>query len=223
MECPERISCVLFDFDGVIVDTEPIGLELDREAYSKLGVEVSFEDAMCIIGTDAQGVVADLFKRHGRPDLTPEDFHAQRQSADVIYETLLEAPMPGAEEALSALRERGIAVGLVSTTIAKNLLVALDRLHLLHYFDAIVGGDMVAHKKPAPDPWLAALGHLGANRANAIAVDDSPTGIRSAKNAELFVCGFKGGSIEQDTSNANVEVANFAEFIAFIDERNARG
>ncbi len=223
MGCPERISYVLFDFDGVIADTEPIGLDLDRAAYSKLGVEVSLKDAMCIIGTDAQGVVAELFARHGRPDLTPEDFHAVRESADVIYETMLAEPMPGAREALAALRERGIGIGLVSTTIAKNLLVALDRLKMLHFFDAIVGGDMVVHKKPAPDPWLAALGHLGATPENAIAVDDSPTGIRSAKNADLFVCGFKGGSIEQDTSHANVEVANFSELISLVDKRNARG
>ncbi len=216
MRRPEDIACVLFDFDGVIADTEPIGLDLDRAAYAELGVDMSLEDAKRIIGTDGYGIVATLFAEHGRPDLRPEDFRAVRESTDTIYRTLLEEPMPGAREALDALKALPPKVGLVSTTLAHNLLFALDRLRLLGFFDAIVGGDMVEHRKPAPDPWVNALGYLGIDQANAIAVDDSPTGIESAKRAGLFVIGFKGGGIDQDTSAADVEVADFAELTELL-------
>lgn len=218
MERPKRISNVLFDFDGVIADTEPIGLRLDQAAYARLGVDVGFEDAKRIIGTDGVSVVAEILANNGRPDLTPADFRANRESTDVIYQSLLEAPMPGARETLAYLAERNVAVGLVSTTLAHNLLFALDRLRLLPSFSAIVGGDMVEHRKPAPDPWLAAFGYLGGTPADTIAVDDSPTGIASAKRAGLFTVGFKGGSIEQDTSGADVEVADFAELRELLSE-----
>ncbi len=69
--------------------------------------------------------------------------------------------------------------------------------------DAIVGGDMVERPKPAPDPWLAAMGFLGVTPAETVAVDDTPTGIRSAKAAGLYVVGFKGSEIVQDTSAAD--------------------
>ena len=209
MTRPEAIECVLFDFDGVIADTEPLGLELDQEAYRALGLDVSIEDAMRIIGTDGVGVVSQILAEYGRPDLGPQDFRAHHRKLDIIYARLLEEPMKGAREVLIRLRELPVHVGLVSTTIARNLLFALDRLGLLSYFDAIVAGDMVERLKPAPDPWLTAMRLLGAAPETTVAIDDSPTGIASAHAAGLYVVGFKGGSIVQDTSSANEELDGF--------------
>ena len=209
---PDPVRCLLFDFDGVIADTEPYGLILDFEAYEALGVDVSRELALRVLGTDGVESIRGIFAAAGRPDLTPDDYRDNRRDPAVIYESMIEEPMPGAREVLERLRDLDVKVGLVSTTPVRSLVFALDRFGLLGCFDAIVGGDMVERTKPAPDPWLRAMEFLGVDASQTIAIDDTAVGIGSAHAAGLYVVGFKGSEIAQDASSADEELADFASF-----------
>lgn len=212
-----RLEAVLFDFDGVMCDTEPLGVELDQRAFRALGLEVSDEEAATVVGTDGIETVAAILANHGRGDVSIDQFKEIRGPSSQIYATMDLSPMEGAPQLLASLRAQGIKVGLVSTTAAHNLLFALDRLGLLSAFDVIVAGDMVQRVKPDSEPWERALAWLGVDAERALAVDDSPTGIASAKAAGLRCVGFAGSTIPQDTSAADVRVVSFAELAEVIE------
>ncbi len=204
---PETIEAVCFDFDGTLADTEPLGIELDLEAYRSFGLEVPLEEAHTVCGTDGKASVEAILANHGRPDLTAEDFEARRRPSSQIYRSMGLTVFPGAFECVRSLRAAGVKCAVVSTTAACDLAYGLSRIGAMDCFDAMVAGDMVEHRKPAPDPYLLALSFLGVDASRAIAVDDSPVGIASAKAAGLHVVAFTGSEIRQDTSAADETLA----------------
>lgn len=210
---PSTIDAVLFDFDGTLADTEPLGMELDREALAALGVEVPIEELHALAGTDGTSSVRALLDRHGRPDIALDEYYAHRRPSHVIYRDMVLKVFPGALELVASLRGRGTALALVSTTNAAEILYALDRLGAASLFDAIVTGDMVDRHKPEPDPYLLALSMLGVDPSRAVVVEDSRPGIASAKAAGLYTVAFKGSVIEQDTSAADEEVHAYADLV----------
>lgn len=211
-----RPRAVLFDFDGTLAETETLGLELDEEAFSALGISVTPADARSIVGTDGIDSVQALLDKYGHPELTPADFERVRESSDAIYQVKPLQIMEGARELLAALKAQGLPLGLVSSTTVVNLTWALDRSGLMGFFDVVVGGDMVAAMKPAPDPYLLALRFLAMEPGEVVAVDDSPVGIASAQGAGLPVVAFKGSVIEQDTSAADYALDSFEGLRRFL-------
>lgn len=207
---PNPLEAVLFDFDGVCVDTEPLGIELDREVYAQYGIEPTDEELLAMVGTTGEQTIPWVFSRHGM-EVSAEEFWARRRDNSLIYREMDLVPMPGIVEALTSMRLRGVRCALVSTTSSANINFALDRLEMQRLFDILVCGDMVARHKPEPDPYQLAVALLGCDPARCMAVEDSPTGIASAKAAGLYTVGFAGLTIHQDTSAADETVQSLLE------------
>lgn len=205
---PTNPSCVLFDFDGVCADTERYGLQLDREVYEQYGIEPTDAEMRTLVGTTGLESIPALFRRYGM-DVSAQEFFSRRRDNLCIYRDLPLEVQPGLMDVLRDLRRRNVPTGLVSTTNAQSILFALDRLGLMSCFDIVVTGDMVKNHKPAPDPYLDAQSRLGVAFGTGIAVEDSPTGIHSAKAAGLYVLGYVGGSIAQDVSEADEKLPSF--------------
>lgn len=207
---PEPLEAALFDFDGVCADTEPLGIQLDREVYAQFGVDPTPEELLAMVGTTGEETIPWVFARHGM-DVTAAEFWARRRDNSLIYRELSLEPMPGAVEALMGLRMRGILCALVTTTSSDNINFALNRLGMQRLFDVLVCGDMVMRHKPEPEPYLAAVATLGVDPGRCIVVEDSPTGIASAKAAGLYTIGFAGLTIHQDTSAADETIQSLLE------------
>lgn len=208
MARPETLGAVLFDFDGTLCDTERHNLALVREVLVELGVPVSDEELLSIAGGDDRVVIPPILERYG----SPYDIEEYERRRDGCYRTYSQASLvlePGARELVSSLRGRGVAVALVSTTVARCVLTALDRLRALDLFDVVVTGDMVERRKPHPDPYLHALDLLGVGAGEAVAVEDSPAGIASAHAAGLHAIGYSGCSLGQDLSAADEVVDSY--------------
>lgn len=208
MSRPANIQAVLFDFDGVCADTEPLGLLLDSEVYAYYGIEPTDEERHALVGTTGEETIPWLFRRHGM-NVTAQEFWSHRRPNELIYRELPLQLIPGIRELLGNLRARGVRTALVSTTNSACINFALNRLGLQDMFDIRICGDMVAHHKPDPEPYLAGVAALGADVARCVAVEDSPTGIAAAKAAGLYTLGYAGYSIHQDTSAADETVASF--------------
>lgn len=110
---------------------------------------------------------------------------------------------------MEALRAHGVKVGLVSTTPARGPLVALDRLGIVHLFDALVFGDMVERHKPEPDPYLFALRILGVKPSEAIVFEDSAVGIAAARAAGCHAIGYAGCPVVQDLFAADEVITTY--------------
>ena len=208
MARPERIDAVLFDFDGTLCNTEVENIRLVQGVLRQMGAEVSREELEVLTGGEDRVTVPPILERHG-VEGTIDDFEHLR---DECYRTYAEANLvlePGSLELLDGLRTRGVKVGLVSMTVARCILTGAARLGILNRFDAIVCGDMVLRRKPAPDPYLRAAELLGIDPAHCVAVEDSPTGIASAKAAGCHVIAYTGCDIVQDVSAADEVIDSF--------------
>lgn len=218
MSRPERIDCVLFDCDGVLVDSEPVSARRVAKVFNALGVPATFDDAMTLCGTDGTKEVPLIAAKYGMT-LTNADLDAKQ--AEMREEGLLPPTIyldsdlqliDGIRELLVRLRASGVRTGLVSTTCSAHILVLLNRFGLTGLFDAIVCGDMVNNRKPNPEPYLTAMGYLGVDAAHAVVVEDSPTGISAGVASGAYVLGFTGSSVVQDVSAAAEELPSFAAF-----------
>ncbi|MCH3967126.1 MAG: HAD family phosphatase [Atopobiaceae bacterium] len=211
MARPEDIECVLFDFDGVICDTEVLGARRNMATLRRLGLDPTTEQVEALAGTAGEDSIPALLESLGS-DLTYERYLEEDADGVDIYRDLELAPIPGVVRLVRSLRRSNIPVGLVSTTKASDILFALDRLHMADLFDSVVCGDMVDACKPDPACYLASMDNLGAMGSATVVFEDSPSGIAAANAAGAYVIGVKAGSVVQDTSAADESIDTFEGF-----------
>lgn len=180
------LAAVLFDMDGTLVDTEKLWDVALADLAASLGGVLSPAGRAAIVGT-AAGQTMEIFRADlNRADLDPERGNAflTARMAE-LYEGGLPW-RPGAPELVDAVRTAGLATALVTNTARGLVEVALRSLGPSR-FDAVVCGDEVARPKPHPEPYLAAAAALGVAASACVAIEDSPTGLASARAAGCAV------------------------------------
>ncbi|MFD4371325.1 HAD family hydrolase [Streptomyces sp. NPDC058486] len=171
---------LLLDFDGVVCDTERAALLAWQDLYDRLGVPLSADVRAAMLGNSAGARVAlaDLADRLGRP-VGDAEWAWQRRRRTTRCAA---APARPGVERLLATTERA---AIVSSSPAAWVEDHLARLGLRHRFAFLVTGDDTDRHKPAPDLYLLALERAGVTAAEALAVEDSPTGVHAARAAGL--------------------------------------
>ncbi|MBR4550483.1 MAG: HAD family phosphatase [Oscillospiraceae bacterium] len=173
------MKAVLFDMDGVLFDSERAVRAAWREVAAELGLEGIDEVFLRCVGVNIRGTEGIL--RRAYPALDFEDFDTRVRARFRARWGGGRLPVkPGAREILTALRERGIPLALASSTRTETVRSELDEAGLLVFFDAVVGGDMVARSKPDPEIFLAAAALLGTAPADCFVIEDSFNGVRAA-------------------------------------------
>ncbi len=181
-----RYRAVIFDMDGLLLDTETLWHESEVELFRRHGADFTHEDQMAVIGT-SRAVTARYFAgRLGRP---PE-------RGDVLVDEMVELmhqrvrgevnARPGAVELIDGLRQLDdVRLGLASNSPRFLVDEALRSSGFTNTFEAIVTSDDVEHAKPAPDIYLLACSRLGVIPSEALALEDSASGVTAAKAAGL--------------------------------------
>lgn len=211
---PEKIDYALFDFDGVIADTEPLYLKLDAEVLKRFGYEATEDELRGFVGKASEVEAPALLAAHGI-EVTGEQYLAAWDPDRAIYGDSDLQPSPGLAELWAHLRERGVKIAVVSTTRVVSLVRALNNFGLLSYVDAIVGKEMVKNAKPDPEPYLTGLGLLARGVAveeaasRAVAFDDSPSGVASARAAGIYTVCYQGASVKQQVQQADAFIDTF--------------
>ena len=171
-------AAVLWDMDGTLVDTEPYWINAEHAIVEEAGGVWNEEYAHQLVGNDLM-VSAEFIKEHSPITLTPVQI-VEELLRRVIDQVTQHVPWrPGAIELLTALRDAGVPNALVTMSwrsLADAVLTALPD----GTFAAVITGDEVEHGKPHPEPYLAAARALGVEVADCVAIEDSPTGVRSA-------------------------------------------
>ena len=216
-----RLRCVLFDFDGVVADTEPSNFYYLEKALGVLGISLNDEQRRAILGVNDLEVLRPLMDA-AVPPVTPERLAEEQRRQGNTYEDSAELqPNPGLRELLARLRQKGIRTGVVSSTSARLILAALNRMGLTGQFDVVLCGDMIRRRKPDPEGYRRAMELLGVRPEDCAVIEDSPAGIRAGLAAGAYVLGFAGSSLVQDTSRAHVRIGSFAECAALPLFRDA--
>lgn len=176
-----RVQAIFFDNDGVLVDTERLYFEATRAVLADEGVELTLEEY----------IRSFLDGGKGAWHLLPPERSSDREVARLRdrrnrrYAGLLESEeiaVPGAEEALAALRGR-VPLGMVTSSRRDHLELMHRRTGLTRYFDFIITSDEVRPVKPHPDPYLAAVKRSGAAAADCLVIEDSVRGLTAARAA----------------------------------------
>lgn len=179
------IEAVVFDMDGILFDTERISMESWREVAGEMGMENLEEGIYGCIGLNRTDCKIFLKKTYGE-DFPYEQFH-ERTGARFREKVEKDGlpVMKGARELLDYLKGKGVKTALASSTGGKSVAEHLKRSGFTEYFMAVIGGDSVKHSKPQPDIYLKACALLEVKPENAVAIEDSPNGIRSAYAAGM--------------------------------------
>ncbi len=180
------IRALIFDFDGLILETEGPSYQSWEALYHSYGLSLPFSTWSTIIGT-TQGAFNPLLElqKQVKDKVDWEAVEAQRMAHE---QELNEAQpiLPGVQQYLRDARRLGLKIGLASSSSRKWVMGHLTRLGLDSYFDCVRTLDDVQHVKPYPELYLSVLQGLGVQADEAIALEDSPNGIRSAKSAGIY-------------------------------------
>ena len=176
---------VLLDFNGLLADTENVHVAAWQRTLRVLGWAEPEESCLRALEVDDEAFLREVFARRKVEAGDLPGWVGRKRALTV--ELLRDRPrlQPGAAELVQALREAGVALGVVTTARRANVETVLAATGLLDAFDVVVAGDDVAHPKPDPEPYRRALDRLGIDPADAVALEDSSTGLASARGAGL--------------------------------------
>ncbi len=183
----ERPAAVVFDSDGVLLDSEPSWKAARSELFERYGRTFGETEERESVGTGVAGTGRLLSRLLDRPDCADElaDEFAVLLAAEISEGV---RPLPGAIALVDELRG-SVPIAVASNSPREILLEALEAGGLDEAFDVVVGADEVSEGKPAPDLYLAASERLGVSPGESVAVEDSPSGVAAARAAGLYVIG----------------------------------
>lgn len=185
LELPGRFRAAVFDMDGLLVDSEVLWQRAETALLARHGDRFTDDDRRWTLGRSIPEVIVVFNERLGRP---PEAAHELLAEMLGIMEAEIRAGVParpGARELVEHLAAR-IPVAVASNTNRPLVELTLRESEFAPHFAIVVTGDDVARGKPDPDPYLLACDRLGVAPADAVALEDSSTGIAAAVAAGLF-------------------------------------
>jgi len=208
---PALPAALVFDFDGLICDTETVVFESVQRVFRDHGVDLTLEDWLPAVGAaTAPDWPAVLETAVGRP-LDHAMLRAARQGhSDELMAVL--AVLPGVDALLAAAHAAGVPCGMASNSPREWVQGNLERLGLTERFDVVVAVDEVSRPKPDPEPYLRAVAALGAAPAAAVGLEDTAIGVTAARRAGLFTVAVPGPmSAHHDFTAADLVVASLAD------------
>ncbi len=181
------LKALIFDFDGLILDTETPELQAWQEIYAEYGLEFPVASWGRIVGGTGAGHFDPLDHLEALVDGAVDRAALQARHLQRDYALIAaNSAMPGVDACLETARQAGLKRGIASSSPSEWVSGHLTRIQLQHAFDVIVTADDVARTKPDPSLFLTACQRLGVSASEAIVFEDSPNGILAANRAGIF-------------------------------------
>ncbi len=211
MKLPKEIKCVIFDMDGVIIDSEEIHKKAYYETFNAIGVDVSDDLYKTLTGSSTINAFQRLVK-HFKLDLDPEELVLNKRKRYVNFfenDPTLHL-VKGVEGLIKHCYNKGLTLVLASSSAMVNIDRVFNRFNLNQYFTAKISGADLTASKPNPEIFEKAAILGKTPKDNCIVIEDSDNGIKAANDANIFVFGYKNPMAEDQTlENADFIINNF--------------
>lgn len=201
------VDVVIFDMDGVIVDSELVHHEVEANILKRFNIEFKFEEHATFVGQ----TTLDLWTALHRKYSLPESAESLALEDNKNYMNALKSgkgqQIAGVRDLIEKIHNAGVRMVLASSAIHENINIVLKKFDLEAYFLGKVSGQDVAQTKPNPEIFLKAAAMVDAEPAKCLVIEDAKHGVHAAKAAGMSCIGFKNpNSGNQDLSDADLVV-----------------
>ncbi|MEK6855123.1 MAG: HAD family phosphatase [Nanoarchaeota archaeon] len=176
------MKAILFDYDGVLVDSMEHNYTAWKRSFNSFGVNLEREDYFPLEGAQLRQVADSISKKYNKK-LDPEKIISLKEK--FFKETYRFALYSGVEELIMVLKEKQVPMAIVSAARRERML-STTPLSFLKNFDSIITGDKTEKGKPHPEPYLKAMSELKVSPIESIVVENAPLGVKSAKQAGAY-------------------------------------
>jgi beta-phosphoglucomutase len=209
----KSLKAVIFDMDGVLVNTEPHHIIIEKQLFAQLGLIISEEEHSSYMGKSSVQMWREIVRDH---NLSYNAAELAQMNTDKIIEYfsgLCEIElMPGVVDLLETLYHKNIPMAVASSAEANTIELIMTRTNLNKYFIHKVSCGLVGKSKPEPDIYLYTAVLLCVKPEECLVIEDSANGIRAAKSANMFCVAYKGvNSLVQNTKIADESIEDFAQ------------
>ena len=202
---------VIFDMDGVIIDSEPVYRSLNEQIYKRLGIKVEDSFKSKYIGVTAR-TKWKLIKEHYNLSQSIEELlkveNEVFSQAEWDYRKIL---YPGVKPLLKKLQMNAVPLALATSSGRLRVNEVLEQCNLAGYFKKVITGDEVKNGKPDPEIFLLAAKLINIPPENCIVIEDSYNGLVAAKDANMYGVGIRHPEIQVDLSIADIIVESLEE------------
>jgi HAD superfamily hydrolase (TIGR01509 family) len=212
------VSTVIFDMDGVIVDTEPLHYFAYYEHFKHLNIEVPHEMYTTMTGLSTKNTYQKIKEAFGLEHEVEDLVQSKRDFFNGLFDTKADLELlPGVFNLIKNLHANGIQLVLASSASKVTIKRVFDRFKLHQYFTQTVSGEDFPQSKPNPAIFVKAAELSGSPVTECIVIEDSTNGIKAAKAAGIYCVGYKSENSKlQELNEADMIIAHFNELNADI-------
>ncbi len=207
-----KIKAVIFDMDGVLIDTEPLNDRYYQQVFKDLGINATMDELSSLRGANRISFWSYFVDKYHVKD--PPEEYKQQLRVDFIksLKSLNVQPVAGVKELIRLLNNKKIPIAVASSASKIRVIEQLKLIGLFTYFKVIISGHDAANGKPHPELFLTAAKKLNVDPMDCIVIEDSTNGVKAGKAAGMTVIGFAGlPHNKQDLSEADKIIYSFNE------------
>jgi beta-phosphoglucomutase family hydrolase len=213
------LFAVIFDMDGVLIDSEPLHKKAEKRTFAPYGVTLTDEELTVFTGQSTRSLLSAVREKNGISDDVETLYKAVQTHLMDIFSKEVEA-FPGAVTLVRELARRNVPLAVASSSPMGLIRLSLGRIGLDSLFPVVVSGDEVKRTKPDPDIFLEAAKRLSVPPERCAVIEDSTSGVAGAKAAGMFTVGFRSpNSLHQDVSAGDLVVDQLGPELADVFEK----
>jgi HAD superfamily hydrolase (TIGR01509 family) len=204
----KKLEAVVFDMDGVIIDSEPLWSEAERQLLARRNLTYTEQLKPLLMGLDSREAVRILKKHYDLGEPVEELVHERNQLVSELIQQRGQ-PIPHALELIQRVRDVGLKTVVASSSPYALVELVVDKLGIGPLLDLVLSGDEVSRGKPAPDIYDTAAKTLGVAPECCLVIEDAPNGVRAAKAAGMRCLAITTGASKTELAAADEVVEDF--------------
>ena len=189
------INTVIFDMDGVLIDSEPIHWQVNQDYFASIGAPIRDDEySDRFVGLPLDKMLEHIKETRGIDRSIEEMFTESMANHLEAFSNADLVAVPGIPELIRALKEKGFNLAVASSSAPQLIDIILNKIGLRGYFDLTVSGFEVTHGKPAPDIFLEVASRFKVTPEHCLVIEDSALGVKAANRANMKVVGVRNST-----------------------------